>query len=866
MSSRNIKFVLTLAGAILITGCSHSSDSHRPVSPPPEQPLAEVVGYSATLHRTEGGFPHIIANDFGSLGFGTGYSVAQDNFCLMAKNVLRVRGQLSEYLGAGGGNLNSDLFRHYLVQVGIFDAEVSLEMEYMYAGYAAGYNHYLRQTGVDNIPDSDCRGASWVQHMTANDVRRAELTPAFLTQLTDLFIPAQPPISVIKVEKNRSEPEEGPVSSADEAVASSDVQRAPVPPRQPSDFSAEELIQLADAITKKATRSGYGSNGVGIGRDLSNHDGGLLYTNPHLDWSDLIFYMSPRHQIIPGVTNLLGATTYDRSLVQFGTNGDVAWTGTVSPSRTLSVYELDLVSGNPLAYMFDGKEEVLKQIKVTTSVLSDDGNLTERSHTFYESRHGLMLGLLFSWDMEKAFSLRIAAEGNRGQNGQSIALAQAKTVHDLLAASNMYAASGNTHTLGVDSNGEVLYGDLGPIANFTDEQLVICATDTPVLSSFFAPAFSGNTSACEWNTDPDSAAPGLLGASKHPSLIRTDYVTNSNNSYWLANPDAPISGIPDVVGDNETERTMRTRSGLRMVQQRIDGTDGLGGNTFDIDSLIDRMLSNQSHAGQLLRDGVVTLCENNPSVDLNGDTVDISVACPVLAEWDLHSNLESRGSHLFRELMRAASGGSTLPSTFNYTEPFNVEDPVNTPRGLDTTDNPAVLQALASAVKILNEAGIALNARLGDIQSVTKNEKVIPMHGGESFEGVFNKMTLDLADSKGYPAVTGSSGSWIMAVELTDSGTKAKGVLTFSMSSSSESPHYADMTEHFSNKELVDLPYALEDVEAAALSSVEISEGTVSCADGGWQTFQQPEFGDEDSCREHFVDIQANQLLDWVDT
>ena len=35
--------------------------------------------YSAEIRRTEYGIPHILANDYGSLGYGYGYAYAQDN-------------------------------------------------------------------------------------------------------------------------------------------------------------------------------------------------------------------------------------------------------------------------------------------------------------------------------------------------------------------------------------------------------------------------------------------------------------------------------------------------------------------------------------------------------------------------------------------------------------------------------------------------------------------------------------------------------------------------------------------------------------------------------------------------------------------
>ncbi|PLW70117.1 penicillin acylase family protein [Pseudohalioglobus lutimaris] len=822
--------ILTLASTALLLGCSNSRDGGAS--------LDDGVAYAATVHRTEGGFPHIVAQDFGSLGFGTGYAAAQDNVCIMAKNILRLRGQLSQYLGPNDGNLNSDLFRAYMVQTGMYTAQVSPEMEFLYAGFAAGYNHYLRQTTVSKLPDPACRGAKWIMPMRAEDVRRAELTPVFLPHLANLFLAATPPMSPT-----------GNSSTANKVLSDS------------------EKAGLAVAIETMATAHDKGSNGVAIGSEHTAHSGGLLYTNPHLDW-DVSFQFFPRHQIIPGVTNLLGANTYERPLVGFGTNGDVAWTNTVTASRTQALYQLELTPGNPMSYQYDGREEAIKAIPLSVAVLQADGSVKQQSHTLYESRHGLLLGMLFPWDAEKAFALRVADEGNRGQNGQFKGLARATNVREIRTVLGRYQATANTNTIAADSNGEAFYGDLGPVANLTDAQLRDCALPTPVPVPRFAPAFRGNTSDCAWQTDPDSAAPGLLGTSKQAALIRRDYVTNSNDSYWLANPQAPIEGIPQVQGSRASERTLRTRSGLATIEQRIAGTDGLPGNTFDVESIVDRMLSNENLAGRLLRDDLVVLCRDNPNVEVDGTRVDLAEACAALAGWDLHSNLDSRGAHLFREFIRAASGGTfsrRLPAGLNYSVPFDIEDPVNTPRGLDTDDNPAALEALARAVVLLEEAGIALDARLGDLQTVRKNDRLIPLHGGEEGEGVFNKMAFNFAGSEGYPAVTGSSASWIMAVELTGNEVKARGVLAYSLSTNTESPHYADMTEMFSRKELLDLPYRLRDVENAALSTLELRAGVDDCGAQGWREFAEPAFASETDCRSAFRAIADSQLRDWVD-
>ena len=83
-----------------------------------------------------------------------------------------------------------------------------------------------------------------------------------------------------------------------------------------------------------------------------------------------------------------------------------------------------------------------------------------------------------------------------------------------------------------------------------------------------------------WGTDPDAAAPGILGPARMPSLFRDDYVTNSNDSYWLSNPEQPLEGYDRIIGDERTERSLRTRTGLRIVADQLaQGARSRGGSS-----------------------------------------------------------------------------------------------------------------------------------------------------------------------------------------------------------------------------------------------------------------------------------------------
>ena len=66
--------------------------------------------------------------------------------------------------------------------------------------------------------------------------------------------------------------------------------------------------------------------------------------------------------------------------------------------------------------------------------------------------------------------------------------------------------------------------------------------------------------------------------------MRRDYTFNSNDSFWLPNADARLTGFPRVLGD---ERVLlpRTRLAAIMAEQRLAGTDGLGPPGFTLDNL-----------------------------------------------------------------------------------------------------------------------------------------------------------------------------------------------------------------------------------------------------------------------------------------
>lgn len=771
------------AGALALPGCS------SPLVALPGEPL----GYAVVVIRTEGGIPHVEAGDFASLGYGIGYAVTRDNLCLLAENFLRFRGELSRHQGAGAGKLQSDFFFQLLRDRGLADEAVIQESQDTYLGYADGYNRAMRESGIAYPGDPNCLGVSWLLPVGVDDVRRVNLTPFFLPGFLPLIVAAAPPGA-------DSEPE-GPGFHPTEASA---------PLSNPLDL---------------------GSNALVLGRDATSSGHGIVLANPHFPWfGPRRFYAM--HQTLRGDFDVLGAMPVTHIQIGLGNNRHVAWAGTYSAARRHSFYRLELVPGRPTAYRFDGEEREMIRETVTVSVLRDDGALEERSHSFYSTHFGFMVESPgHPWSDTTAYALRTAelAVGNNGANGGTLGMYRARSVGDVRRNVERYQSI-PVNLLAADVAGDVYYAESGPVAHVTDAQLAHCADARGNLD--------GSRQACQWGSDPDATAPGIFGPGNLPKLLRSDYATQSNDSYWLVNEAAPITGIPSVVGNSgfppgrggeSSERTLRTRSGFEMVAKRLSGRDGRPGNRFTREALQELALANRVKSGQLLRDDLVTICRANPLASLpDGRDVDLDEACDVLAAWDLHANLESRGAHLFREFVRQANDGNArsrwLPTKLRYTQPFDPAKPLDGPRGLRTDDAAEAVAALGAAVATLRDAGIDLDARLGDVQHVTRNERQIPMHGGPEMMGVYSKLSADFMGAAGYPEVTGSSSSWIQLTELLPEGPRVAAMLTYSQSTNPDSPHFSDLTEKFSRKQWTEIPFEAKRIRAAAIDRMVLVE------------------------------------------
>lgn len=729
--------------------------------------------FSAEIRRTAYGVPHIKADDFGGIGYGFGYASAQDNLCEILDRMLTVRAERARYLGPGkdDANIASDLYHQRVNQAGDTEKLLagpatsvdtpSADARALAAGYVAGLNKFIRDKGA-SITDPRCKDKPWVNPIDEIDFWRH----MYVGQTIDGYI--------------------APTTSA-------------APP------SADHAALSPDAYINEVD---LGSNAYGLGREVTKGGKGMVLGNPHYPWDGPNrFYRT--HFIIPGKLNIVGVSYIGMPLIRMGHTENIAWSNTVSTAKRFGYYELTLDPADPTRYIYEGQPAAMDRTEVTVQVLRD-GALQPETRTLYSTRWGnVVSSKTYPWTATTAFALRTPRVGLRDLD-QYMAVWQSKSVRELRTVLGKYQAY-RFNTTAADSSGETLYGDLGMIPNVSRELATACSKSDFAREQWAkerVPVLDGSRAACDWKTDADASAPGVFGPAASPHLFRTDYVTQSNDSYWLTNPAQPLTGYSPIWGDEVTARSLRTRLGLIQVADRVAGKDGLGEPKFDISSLQKVMYGNRHYGAELVQKDLAKLCATSERPNMTS-------ACKAIAEWDGKVDLDSRGAHLFH--IFAENGG------LKFKVPFDPKNPVPTPNTLDTSD-PKVLEAFAKAVDKLAELDIPANARLGDVQRETRGEERIPIHGGAGPEGVFNVITVESLEPKlGWTSIRHGA-SWIMTTEFTADGPVSQGILTYSESTDATSPHHSDQTRLYSQKGWDDLLYRDEAVEAATVSRETISE------------------------------------------
>ncbi|HBM84080.1 MAG TPA: peptidase S45 [Halieaceae bacterium] len=773
-----------------VAGCQ-SPDPQPAGEASPKPPSASR--YDVEIIRSSFGVPHITAGDFASLGYGEGYAAAEDHICNIGHSLLTARGELARYLGAGAdkANVASDAV---VAALGIQSQAVAAlsrqgsDNRAWLRGYADGYNRYLAEHPEQRV-GSWCDGAAWLQPIADTDLMaRMVLVAQTVPRMADALMAAQPP---------------GQTPMAAHGV------------------SDRRLARAADA----ASLQGMGSNAWAFGKERTANGRGLLLGNPHYPWyGDNRFW--EKHLTIPGQLDVYGGHLLGAPGVAIGFNRNVAWSHTVSASQRLVFYKLELVPGKPTVYRYDGEERAMREVSVSVPVAQVDGSLQVQEHTLYFSHYGPVLTLPgMPWTASAAFTVRDANADNSHLLAQWRDMNLATSMDSFIDAHRRWNAMPWVNTIAASADGRAVYLDNSTVGRLSDEAIALWRQqliDDPLTADIYEKKgfvlLNGSDSRHEWVQDGAAPLAGTEPFERRPLLERADYVFNANDSYWLTNASAPLTGYSPLYGPEASARSLRTRMNVQLIEE----------GEFTIERIQSLLFENESLAALLLVPPLLQACEG---------AVDLADACAALRGFNGRFDLDSKGAVLFREWLAAYAYEDGMRQGDLFAVPFDAAAPLTTPHTL--ADSELALQKLAHAAAVLASAGYALDAPLREAQFAYRGERGIPIHGGNRYEGVANLMVSDIPEhpvamlsptridgselltDAGYPVVHGSS--FVLTVGYEDDGPVAEALLTYSQSGDPASPHFTDQTELYRDKQFRPVRFQRKDVEADVQSRITLT-------------------------------------------
>jgi acyl-homoserine-lactone acylase len=815
----------------LTAGCGDDTDDNQGGPGLPDggsETAAPPEPFKATVRRTSMGVPHVKADDLGGLGYGYGYVFAEDNLCLLAEEILTVRGQRAKYFGdvaydlgntGSRSNVNSDAVYQMLMTKDVIEksrAALDPEMQAMVRGYAAGVSRFVRELkgGQHAGRHATCRDEAWAREITDEDLYLRYYKLALIgssANFIDGLALAQP------TNAHFSPP-------SDLEKAKKDVKKG--------------LEQIAPRFM--ALRNGeVGSNMYAFGSEVTG-GGGIQFGNPHFPWfgGERLYQV---HLTVPGKMDVQGSSLYGVPIVLIGFTDSFAWSHTVSTAYRFTPYALKLKEGDPLTYIQDGVEKPITPLDFSIEVKGE----SPRSVRLYKSEYGPMIYLgnsLFEWTTTNAFTIRDANADNYRLIKNFARWNMAKNLDEFMRIHAEEVAVPWVNTTAADKDGNAYYGDITVVPNVTDQQAQECSTPLSAVLAGSAPGLpllDGSKKSCDWKVDPAAPQPGIFPASELPKVVRKDWVVNCNDSYWLTNTKAPITGHAKIVGREGYEQSLRSRLCHQQVLDRVAGTDGLAGTTVTAETVKEIVLGSRVFSAEKFKTEVTTAGCAQATISLTRDplgnkaiepaeTIDTAAACAALPAWDNRNNTDSKGSVLWDEIWLRVE---TLLSEgrITFSTPFSATDPVNTPSGMVLTD-PTVQQAFAAAIRSVTKAGFAVDVARSTVSwraGKGGNADRIPVPGGFQRTGNFT-----IAQPDGTPSLKADTGygpmlygnSYLQVVAFTPTGVDASTLVTYSLSTDTASPHYDDYTRAYAQKQWLKAAFTEADVAADTKSTLELQQ------------------------------------------
>jgi acyl-homoserine-lactone acylase len=513
------------------------------------------------------------------------------------------------------------------------------------------------------------------------------------------------------------------------------------------------------------------------GRTISN--AAILLRNPHLSWTAGYW---EAHAVVPGRLDFYGDFRIGGPLgIVGGFNRHLGFATSNNRVNGAEVYALDLDPQRPDHYVFDGVSRPLDRQVLTRSYRDGDRQTVET-----RARLSTHLGPIIARDRDTIHVLRAASDGEFRGGEQFLRLMQARSFAEWKDAMRLRAHPSSNFVY-ADASGNIFY-------------LWNAAIPVRPHPSGAGPVPARTTSDVWTQIHDLDSLPQLLNP---PG----GYVRNENGGPWFTNLRQRLdpSAYPPYFEQGDFD--LRSQHSTLLLDHD---------RRFLLEDVVRLKHSYRMLLADRVKDDLIAAVRAAPG---NGRTASgprdegLAAALALLERWDNTAAADSRGAVLFAEWWRLYTQalGTGLGGDAAFAQPWSVDAPLSTPRGL--SDPQGAARLFPVAMRETAERFGSWDVAWGDAHRVRRGNVDEPVGGCSGALGCFRVLNY-VQDADGRRSAAGGDG-WVLAVEFTDPP-RAYSILAYGQSARSTSPHHADQAALFARGVMKPVAYTREDVERQA--------------------------------------------------
>ena len=507
-----------------------------------------------------------------------------------------------------------------------------------------------------------------------------------------------------------------------------------------------------------------GSNAWAFGPGRTRSGKAILVRNPHLSYTSGYY---EAHITVPGVLNFYGDFRLGGPFgIIGGFNERLGWSTTNNYGEPDQIYAVLRDPDNPDAFLFDGTSHSIETRSVTAEFAEGNTYGSETRNFRFTS-----LGPVLLETPDTLFVLKTATLGQHRLGEQWLRMMQSRNLEEWKEAMRIRAKYSSNFTY-ADADGNIF---------------LVWNASIPILPhepSNGAPVFAAGVQDVWTELYPWDSLPQLLNP-------RGGYVQNANDPPYYTNLNEPLR--PEDYPPNFPEPRLRFRSQSSLELVHTD-------RVLSLEEVVDLKHSTK----MILADRV--LAELLRAVRTTSPMGDEAAAIDLLAEWDHRTDRESRGATLF-ELWARRYFSITDPDRV-YLDPWSVDDPTLTPRGLG--DESKAVEAFRWAVAEATRRFGSWDVAWGEVHRIRAGTLDIAVGGCPSDLGCFRTIGFAEDEDGKYRARTGDA--WILAVEFGEIP-RALSVLVYGNSLLEDSPYFYNQAELFANHQVKSVAFTEKDIQ-----------------------------------------------------